>query len=218
MKSAYQLYLADKNYIFTLIKNRNFAIIEQLIDENKIDPNTTDGVGNNVVMRLLKTKQYSLVIKLMKKKNWEVNKQNDEGNTFSHILAQDNSIGAIKVMDELKKKSNYLPNIKNYKGETALDKAINNNYLAYAFKILEDSRFDCIDENSFKHLFIICMDKNYGKYSKISNLEIIIENLGNKCLSETLRNIIEELRRNFNLIKKEILNNNSYILKSIVGI
>ncbi len=218
MKSAYQLYFSDRNYIFTLIKNKQFDIIEQLIVENKIDVNITDGVGNNVLMRLLKVKKYDYVIRLMKKKNWDVNKQNDDGDTFGHILAQDNSMGAIKVMDELKKNKNYLPNTKNKKGETALDKAINNNYLAYAFKILEDDRFDSINVDSFKNLFSICISNNYGKYSIIKNLEIIIRSLESKTLNIDLRQIVIDLQNNFNLIKREILNDNSYILKNIVGI
>lgn len=204
--------------IFTLIKNNDYDKIEELIEEGKVDVNSCDGIGNNVLMKLLKLKKYDLVLLLMKKRNWNVNKQNYEGDTFGHILAQDNSMGAIKIMDELKKNKNYLPNIKNKKGQTALDKAINNNYLAYAFKILEDERFDCIDAKSFKNLFSMCINKDYGKYSIITNLETILSSLENKSLNGSLNMIIFELKKNFNLIKKEILSNDSHILKEIVGI
>lgn len=210
--------MKNDNYIFTLIKNNEFDIIEEMIEKGKVDVNIVDGVGNDVVMKLLKLKKYDLVMPLMKKRSWNVNRQNYDGDTFGHILAQDNSMNAIKIMDELKSNKKYLPNIKNNKGETALDKAINNNYLAYAFKILEDERFDSIDINSFKNLFNTCISKDYGTYSIIKNLEVMISSLENKSLNVTLSKIITDLKENFSLIREEILKNNRYVLKAIVGI
>lgn len=210
--------MKNDNYIFTLIKNSEFDIIEEMIEKGKVDVNIVDGVGNDVVMKLLKLKKYDLVMPLMKKRSWNVNRQNYDGDTFGHILAQDNSMNAIKIMDELKSNKKYLPNIKNNKGETALDKAINNNYLAYAFKILEDERFDSIDINSFKNLFNTCISKDYGTYSIIKNLEVMISSLENKSLNVTLSKIITDLKENFSLIREEILKNNRYVLKAIVGI
>ena len=212
------LYLNDDKDIFTLIKKKKFAEVLEIINEGKIDINIVDGVGNDIATRLLKMKEYDLVISLIKRRSWDANKQNDDGDTFGHILAQDNSMGAIKVMDELKKNKRYLPNIKNKKGQTALDKAINNNYLVYAFKILEDERFDSIEMKSFKNLFSMCINKNYGKYSIINNLEVVIGSLENKRLNASLNMIVFELKRNFGLIKKEILNNKVNTLREIVGI
>jgi len=204
--------------IFNLIKRGCFRGIEKLISENKVDVNLVDGVGNDVVMRLLKAHQYSLVIKLMKKRNWNVNHQNEEGNTFGHILAQDNSVGALKVVDALKKKTRYMPNIKNNKGETALDKAINNNYLMTMIKILEDRRFNNIDIFSFKNLYRVCIkSSNYGKYTKLNNLEIIVDNLNKKELDSNLRVIIDAIINNYESIKNEILNNQSFIMDTIVN-
>ena len=100
--------------VFTLIKNGDFDTVEELIMDNDINVNEVDGVGNDVVTRLLKAKQYELVIEVMKKRNWDVNHQNDDGNTFGHILACDDSVMAVKVMEALTKKKNYMPNIKNY--------------------------------------------------------------------------------------------------------
>ena len=213
-----RLYLNDDKDIFTLIKKKKFAEVLEIINDGKIDINIVDGVGNDIATRLLKMKEYDLVISLIKRRSWDANKQNDDGDTFGHILAQDNSMGAIKVMDELKKNKRYLPNIKNKKGQTALDKAINNNYLVYAFKILEDERFDSIEMKSFKNLFSMCINKNYGKYSIINNLEVVIGSLENKRLNASLNMIVFELKRNFNLIKKEILNNKVNTLREIVGI
>ena len=89
-------------------------------------------------MYLLKNNHFDLVLKLMKKKEWNVNHQNDDGNTFGHILAYDDSLMAVKVAEQLTKKKNYIPNVKNKKGETAFDRALNNHHLCTTFKILED--------------------------------------------------------------------------------
>jgi ankyrin repeat protein len=204
--------------IFNLIKRGCFKGVEKLIDENKVDVNLTDCVGNDVLMRLLKAHQYTLVVKLMKKRNWDVNHQNEEGNTFGHILAQDNSVGALKVVDALKKKTKYMPNIKNNRGETALDKAINNNYLMTMVKILEDKRFDDIDIISFKNLYKVCIKSSYyGKYTKLNNLEIIVGNLNKKELNPTMRLVVDEIINNYEIIKDEILNNKTFIMDTIVN-
>ncbi len=215
-----QLYndcLEEPSLIFNLIKNGIFEVVEELIDNNKINVNMVDSVGNDIVMRLLKAKQYQLVIKLMKKRNWDVNHQNLEGNTLGHILARDNGVMALKIVEELVHKKNYLPNIKNNKGETALDRAINNNYLSTAFKILEDKRFDSITLVSFKNLLNVCIKNSYyGKYSKLNNLKIIIESLEQKNLVPSLKKIVDEITANIDLIKNELMNNKSSILESIV--
>ena len=216
--NMYEACSDDPSLVFTLIKKGYFDVIEELIDEKKIDVNLCDSVGNDVCMRLLKSKQYDLVIKLMKKRNWDVNHQNEDGNTFGHILAQDNSVGALKVVDELRKKTKYMPNIKNNKGETALDKAINNNYLMTVIKILEDKRFNNIDVLSFKNLYKVCIKSSYyGKYSKLNNLELIVGNLNKKELNPTMRLIVDEIIDNFEKIKNELLNNKSFIIDTIVN-
>ncbi len=217
-QQMYEACLDNEFLVFDLIKHDEVEVIEKLIENNKINVNIVDGVGNDVVMRLLKAKRYDLVLLLMKKRNWNVNRQNEEGNTFGHILAQDNSLNAVVVMNELKKKKDYAPNIKNDKGETALDKAINNNYLATAFKILSDKRFDSIDLDSFKNLFKVCVKNNYyGKYAKISNLEVIVDSLDKKDLVPNLERIVEEIKDNFEIIKKEIMNNRLGVLESIIN-
>ena len=204
--------------IFTLIKNGDFDTVEELIMNNDINVNEVDGVGNDVVTRLLKAKQYELVIEVMKKRNWDVNHQNDDGNTFGHILACDDSAMAVKVMESLTKKKNYLPNIKNNKGETAMDIAISNHFLCTAFKLLEDKRFSDIDVFSFKNLVNICINnKAYGKYSKITNLEIIVENLEKKDLNTGMENLVEHIQDNMDAIKHDFMNNKTNILESIIN-
>lgn len=216
-----QMVLACKevpSIIFKIISKGYFEVVERLIEENAIDVNVVDTVGNDVVSRLLKARQYDLVIQLMKKKNWNVNHQNLDGNTFGHILAQDDSFMAISVVEQLKKKHNFLPNIKNNKGETIIDIALSNNYLSTAFKILEDKRFNSINIISFKSLFNACIkNKKYGKYSKISNLEIIVDSLEKKELDSDMTDLVSRIQKNMDIIKNDILNNNFRLVDSLIS-
>lgn len=207
----------EPSLIFTLIKQGEFEAIQILIEKNKINVNQCDSVGNDVVTRLLKAKEYNLVLELMKKRNWDVNHQNIEGNTFGHILAQDNSLSALKLVNQLVKKSNFMPNIKNNRGETILDKAISNNYICTAFKVLEDKRFNNIDIFSFNKLITACIKNTYyGKYSKLNNLEVIVNNLEKKELIPSMKKVIDDINRNMDIIKNEIMNNTSNSLESII--
>ena len=208
----------DPTLIFQYIKQGDYELVYELVNNNIVNINTVDCLGNDVVTRLLKAKQYEYVIMLMKKKNWDVNNQNDEGNTFGHILAMDNSPMALKVVEQLTKKSNYIPNLKNKKHETAMDIALNNNYLCTAFKLLEDKRFNEIDYSSFKNLFMTSIEnKYYGKYSKITNLEIIVDSLEKKELDSTMRDLIDNISDNLDRIKNDIMNNRNYTIVSIIN-
>lgn len=208
----------DPSLIFTYIKQGQYSDVEDVLLNNIVSINQLDSVGNDVMTRLLKARQYDLVIELMKKKNWNVNNQNIEGNTFAHVLACDNSVMAVKVAEQLTKKSNYIPNIKNDNGDTALDLALLNNHLCLAFKILEDKRFNNINMFSFRNLFNITVsNKKYGKYSKISNLEIIVNNLVKKDLDKDLRDLITYIKENMEAIKSTILNNRVVILDNIIN-
>ena len=208
----------EPSLVFTLIKQGDFDIVEELINENLINVNIVDSVGNDVVTRLLKAQQYDLVEQLMKKRNWDVNHQNADGNTFAHVLANDHSMFTVKIAEQLIKKKNYIPYVKNKKGETALDRSINNNYICTAFKFLADKKCNDIDVSQFKNLFNVCIrNKYYGKYSKINNLEIIVEKLEKKDLSPSLRQIINNISDNMDLIKDDIMNNKNLILDSIIN-
>lgn len=208
----------DPSIVFTLIKQGNYDAVEELINNNLVNVNIVDSVGNDVVTRLLKAQQYDLVVQLMKRRNWDVNHQNVDGNTFAHVLANDDSMFTVKIAEQLIKKKNYIPYIKNKKGETALDRSINNNYICTAFKLLGDKKYNDIDVSQFKNLFNVCIkNKYYGKYSKINNLEIIVENLEKKDLSPSLKKIIENISDNMDLIKDDIMNNNNLILDTIIN-
>ena len=208
----------EPSLIFKFIKEGEFEVIEKMVEENLVDVNLVDSLGNDVVTRLLKVREYDLVITLMKKRNWDVNHQNVDGNTFGHILALDNSISTVSIVNQLIKKTKFLCNIKNKKGETILDRALNNNYLCAAFKILEDKRFNSIDVFSFKNLINASINNTYyGKYSKLNNLEIIVDNLEKKELNSTMTDLINNICDNMDSIKNDILNNNSRILNNLIN-
>ena len=207
----------EPSLIFNLVKRGCYEMVEELVDEGIVSVNECDTLGNDLVTRMLKARQYELVLKFMKKRNWDVNHQNIDGNTFGHILALDDSVAALKVVEQLTKKKNYIPNIKNNKGETVLDRAINSNYVFTAFKILEDKRFNSIDVVSFKKLCNSCVKNTYyGKYAKLNNLEVIVNNLEKKDLDTTLRCVVEEISDNMETIKTEIMKNKSLLLDSII--
>lgn len=207
----------EPSLVFNLVKRGCYDLVERLVEESIVNVNVCDTVGNDLVTRMLKARQYDLVLKFMKKRNWDVNHQNIDGNTFGHILALDDSVAALKIVEQLTKKKNYIPNIKNNKGETVLDRAINSNYVFTAFKILEDKRFNNIDVVSFKKLCNSCVKNTYyGKYAKLNNLEIIVNNLEKKDLDTTLRNIVDEISDNMDIIKTEIMKNKSILLDSII--
>ncbi len=208
----------EPSLIFKMIKKGYFEVVEYLIENGYVDVNMVDSVGNDVVTRLLKARQYDLVVELMKKRNWDVNHKNDEGNTFGHVLAHDNSLCAVKVVEQLNKKKNYLPNIKNNKGETIFDRALDGNYLCTALKIIEDKRFNSINISSFKNLCkMLVKSRDYGKYTKANTLEIIVGNLENRDLEPSVANLIEDLNENMDIIKRDILNNNSKLLDKLIN-
>ena len=81
--------------------------------------------------------------------------------------------------------------------------AINSNYIYTAVKILEDRRFDNIDVVSFKKLCEAYIEnKSYGSYSKISNLEIIIDSLDDKKLMPGMERLLKIIF--FTKIKKNL--------------
>lgn len=216
-QQAFDACSEDPLLIFTLIKLGHFEVVEALLEKNKVDVNLCDSVGNDVVVRLLKAKQYELVLKLMKKRSWDVNHQNVDGDTFGHILALDNSVSALTLVAQLTKKKNYLPNIRNNKGETIFDRAVNNNYMMTAFKILEDKRFNNISVLSFKRLCHASI-KNvyYGKYSKLNNLEVIVGSLEKKELVPSMQNLVNKINDNLDEIKNELMGNNYSVLEGII--
>jgi len=197
----------DPSLVFGLIKEGHIDFVDMLLKKKIVDINTCDEAGNNILVRLLKCGAYDVVLNHMGNKNWDVNHQNLDGNTFAHILVSINYVNFVGIINKLKRNKDFLPNIKNNKGETILDKSINDSYIYTTVKILEDSRFNNIDVVSFKHLYDTYIKSNkYGKYSKLTNLEIIVNSLTDKKLLPRMEKIIDSIKNNFDMIKEEVLN------------
>ena len=208
----------EPSLIFELIREEHYELVDFLLTKGKVDINTCDELGNDVLVRLLKKGQYNLVLKHMKNKKWDVNHQNNNGDTFAHILVLYNYVNVLEIINELKKNKNFIPNIKNRKGETILDKSINDNYIYTTVKILEDKRFNNIDVVSFKNLYdTYIKTNNYGKYTKLTNLQIILDNLENKELLPTMKKLITTVKEKFDVIKEEVINNKTNELDNIIN-
>ena len=178
---------ADPSLIFSLIKENDIEVVNKIISKEDFDFNIDDSDDNNVIMYLLKNKQYDLVLKYISKV--DINHQNNDGDTLAHILVGINYVNVKEIIEYVLNNKEFIPNIKNKLGETILDKSIKNNYLYTSIKILEDERFNSIDVYSFKHLYeVYIKSSNYGKYSKLYNLEIILDNLEDKKLLPRMEN------------------------------
>lgn len=196
-------------YTFELIKEGKLDIVDKLLKEDKIDINLCDNNGNNILVWLLRVKAYDLVLEHMSNPKWDVNNQNKDGNTFAHFLVKINYVDIMDILLKLKKNKKFMPNLKNNLGETILDKSINGNYIYTTVKILEDNRFDNIGIVSFKNLYDTYINSSkYGKYSKLTNLDIIIDSLDNKKLVPIIKIVIDFIKDNYKIIKEEVIKNN----------
>ena len=193
---------ADPSLIFSLIKENDIEVVEKIISKEGFDFNTIDSDGNNVIMYLLKNKNYDLVLKYIDKV--DINHQNNDGDTLAHILVGINYVNVKEITHKVLNNKDFIPNLKNKLGETILDKSIKNNYLYTSIKILEDERFNSIDIYSFKNLYeTYIKSSNYGKYSKLSNLEIILDNLENKPLMPRMQKLLDLIDAHIEKIKSE---------------
>lgn len=218
-KQALKACEEEPSLIFELIKEGYFDLVDELISKNKVDINTVDVAGNDVCYRLLKAKQYDLVMKFIRKRSWNVNHQNLDGNTIGHLLVRDTSISALKILESLMKSKRFLLNIKNNRGKTMLDVAIEVQNTMPALKILEEKRFNNIDVLSFKHLYKLCIKNSYyGKYSKLTNLESIIDSLEKKDgLGTSMNILVERIVDNMEVIKHEIVKNKYSLLDKMIN-
>lgn len=204
--------------IFELIREEHFELVDKILSKKKVNLNTTDSCGNDVVTRLLKARNFDLVLKYMKSKEWNINHQNNEGNTFAHYLVSINYVYVVDIIKAIRRRKDFIPNLKNEKKETILDKSINENYIYTTLKILEDERFNNIDVVSFKKLFNAYIKSSYyGKYSKLSNLKIIIGSLSKKdVLLPNMKQLLDEIKDNMDQIKTEIMSNKSKSLEKLI--
>ena len=192
----------EPSLIFSLIKECDKDVVSKIISKDNYDFSIVDSFGNNVIMALLKNKYYDLVLKYIDKV--DINHQNNDGDTIMHLLVVNNYANTKEIMDYILNNKKFIPNIKNNLVETILDKSINSNYLYTTIKILGDQRFNSIDIYSFKNLYeTYIKSNNYGKYSKLSNLEIILDNLVDKELLPRMNKLISLIYNNLDSIKND---------------
>lgn len=202
-KQAIEKVEEEPSQIFNLIDEGHLELVDKILRKKSTDINLVNTNEEDILSYLLKKNHYDLVLKHMKKKEWDVNHQDKNGNTFAHILVTKKYLEVIDIIKQLHKNKNFLPNIRNKQGETILDRSINNNYIYTTVKILEDQRFNNIDLVSFKNLYEkYIKNDNYGTYSKMNNLEVIVDNLKEKELLPKLTKIINSLTNNFEEVKK----------------
>lgn len=208
----------DPALVFELIREGHVELVDKLLKKKIVDINLTDDSGNDILTRLLKHGAYDVVLRHMSNKEWDVNHQNVDGNTFAHQLVSINYVNVIDIITKLKKNKNFIPNIKNNKGETILDKSINGKYMYTTVKVLEDERFDNIDIMSFKNLYnTYVKSNNYGKYSKLTNLNIIIESLEDKNLLPRMEKLVEFIKNNYDYIKDELFKDRLNSLDQVIN-
>jgi len=202
-KQAIEKVEEEPSQIFNLIDEGHLELVDKILRKKSTDINTVNDQEDDILSYLLKKNHYDLVLKHMKKKDWNVNHQNSDGNTFAHILVTKKYLEVIDIIKQLHKNKSFVPNIRNKQGQTILDRSINNNYIYTTVKILEDERFNNIDLVSFKNLYEnYIKNDNYGTYSKMNNLEVIVDNLKDKELLPKLTKIINSLTNNFEEVKK----------------
>lgn len=199
---------ADPSLIFELLKEEHVSLIDKILSKKSFDINVVDEDGNNILTKLLKKGQFEIVMKHIKDKRWDINHQNNDGDTFAHILLSMKGLQIIDIYKVLKKNKKFTPNIMNNKGETILDESIKNGYTYVTAKVLEDDRFNEIGVHSFKKYYDTYIKaRNYGGYSKLNNLELLIDSLECKEVSPKIKKIINYLKENYDVIKEEVINN-----------
>ena len=208
----------EPSLIFQLLKEDCVSTIDKILSKKNFDLNVVDEQGNSILMRLLRKGCYKVVLKHMKNSKWDINHQNNDGDTFAHILVSINYVNVMEIIKQLKSNKSFLPNSKNNDGETILDKSVNDNYIYTTVKILEDKRFNNIDLFSFSRLYkTYIKTSKYGKYTKLNNLEVIIESLGAKLLMPKMSLLVNNLKANFATIKEEVINDKMDFLDYIIN-
>ena len=208
----------EPSLIFELIKEGHLDIVDILLKKKIVILNTIDEVGDTVLMRLLKNNKYDLVEKYINDIDSDINHQNKDGNTLSHLLATKNYLHTAKIIKKLKRNKEINPNIRNNEGKTILDIAISTGNLCTTLKLLEDKRFNNIDLVSFNNLYnTFIKSDEFGKYTKLTNLETIVNELSKKAkLLPKVKEIVDLVKKNFDIIKNELMNNKLTFMDNIV--
>lgn len=217
-EQVYDALKENKNTIFELMKEGLWQLVDKMLSKKMVSLSLVDEEGNTVLMKLVKLKQYSMALKYMGLSDVDINHQNNDGNTFAHLLATKDYIKVAPLIKKLKRNKEFSPNLKNNEGKTILDLSIESGNLCTTLKFLEDKRFDNIDVVSFIHLYKTFIKNNeYGKYTKLSNLEVVVDHLEKKeDLLPRMKKLIDMILENFDRIKSEILGNKLTVMDQIL--
>lgn len=208
----------DPTLVFLAIKEDLKELVDKILSRKSFDYNAVDEKGDSVMMKILRKGWYDVVLNHMNDKRWNVNHQNNNGDTFAHILVSIDYYKVVEIIKTLLKNKEFIPNIRNNEGETILDKSINNCSIYTTFKILNDRRFDSIGVFSFKKLYETYIKSNkFGSYTKLDNLEKIVDNLEDREIAPQVKEIIEKIKSNFVTIKEEVKNNKTDSMDLIVN-
>ena len=195
----------DPSLVFVAIKNNYRDVYEKVLEKDNFDFNIVDFDGNNILMRLLKNKDYDLISKYVNNPNIKINHQNEVGDTFMHMLVSHNYVDIKEIFEKVLAREDFLPNLKNNNNESILDKSINNNYIYTVIKILSDNRFNSIGLYSFKKLYeAYIKSSNYGTYSKLNNYVLIFDNLKRKSLMPSMNKLLKILKSKEKAIIKDL--------------
>ena len=206
----------DPSIIFELIKTDNDELLNHMLDESLIDVNLVSSNNDSLAIKLLKSAKYELVLKVIKNKNWNVNYQNDDKETFGHILAKINNVAVVPIFKELKKNKNFDINIRNKDDKTIFDISVESHNAYVSTKIIEDERFNDINIFEFLKFYETYIDTNeYGKYSKINMIESILT-MDGRYVNTRMQELLNHLKDNVKTIKKDIENDDYNLLKSII--
>ncbi len=208
----------DPSLSFEAIKMNYKEVYIPVLEKEDFDFNITDESGNNILMCLLKNKDYDLVNKYIDKASININHQNNNGDTITHLLVGIDFVLIKDILDKIIARDDFLPNIKNNNNETILDKAINNHYLYTTIKILSDKRFNNINLYSFKNLYETYIKSNeYGIYSKLNNFTLIFNNLKKKNLMPTMSRLVKILKKEEDIIKNDFIASKTECIDTIIN-
>ena len=204
--------------VFVAIKNNYRDVYEKVLEKENYNFNLVDLDGNNILMRLLKNKDYDLISKYIDNPKIKINHQNENGDTFMHMLVSHNYVDIKEIFEKVLARNDFLPNIKNNNNESILDKSINDNYLYTVIKILSDNRFNSISLYSFKKLYeAYIKSNNYGTYSKLNNYCLIFDNLKRKSLMPSMNKLLKILKSKEKTIIKDLRESRLDNLEAIIN-
>lgn len=206
----------DPSIIFELIKTDNDEVLNHMLDEELIDINITSTNKDSLAIKLLKNSKYDLLLKVLKNKKWDINYQNEDKETFGHILAKINNVAIIRLFKELKKNKTFDINITNKDNKTIFDISVESKNSYLSTKIIEDERFNNIDIFKFLKFYETYIDTNeYGKYSKINMIDSVLSMEG-RYFSTRMQELLNHLKDNSKTIKKDIEKDDYNLLQSII--